>query len=388
MKRQIIKNSAISLCILLTTSCATHTGYIQNSTSLSSDNFTYLVKDVMGSSKITYIPLIGGLFSGINQESLIGDAKKDLLSKNPLKSNQSLANITVGWKHTFVLPFAVTHKCVITADIVEFSSKKESGTSNSSTSNSVKPSLDINFSSPGTPTISSSNNPTPPSSNINFSSIGSPIGKFGNGIKDIDGNSYKTTILGTQEWMAENLKVTKYNDGKSITLIKDSNSWIQNTNGAYCNYKDTDSLGNIYGKLYNWFAVNTNKVCPSGWHVPSTSDWFQLTSYLGGSSGLGGKLREVEFKHWIAPDNNTKTATNTSLFTALPGGLRFGEIGVNNYKKIYFWSMKNSGYLWTNQQSSIDDKKANYIQIGKNNETFSSDDILKSTGLSIRCLKD
>lgn len=239
-------------------------------------------------------------------------------------------------------------------------------------------------------TTQANNNNNTTTSNINFSSVGTPIGKFGNGVKDIDGNSYKTTILGTQEWMAENLKVTKYNDGKSITLIKDTNTWfytIYNSNGAYCNYKNNDSLGNIYGKLYNWYTVNTKKVCPTGWHVPSDSDWSQLTSYLGGSSDLGEKLREVELLHWLAPDNYTKTATNTSLFTALPGGFRLGEIGIYNPDEIIFYGMNYNGYWWTNKQNNYKNDQAYYIQIGKNNETFSSD-ILKSTGLSIRCIKD
>ena len=108
------------LCVGILTSCALHNGYIQNSASLSSNNFTYVAKDITGTSKVTYVMLIGGMFGGLKKESLIGNAKKDLLSKNQLKSNQALANITVSWKQTFVLPFTITQKCILTADIVEF----------------------------------------------------------------------------------------------------------------------------------------------------------------------------------------------------------------------------------------------------------------------------
>jgi uncharacterized protein (TIGR02145 family) len=239
-----------------------------------------------------------------------------------------------------------------------------------------------------TPANNTSNTTITTTSNINFSSIGTPIGKFGNGVKDIDGNSYKTVVLGTQEWMAENLKVTKYNNGTAITFIKDTNQWIYNKSGAYCNYANNDSIGAIYGKLYNWYAVDTKKLCPTGWHSPSESDWTQLSNYLGGETGLGEKLREIELKHWLAPDNYTTTATNSSLFSALPGGLRLGEMKPDNQNKINFIGLTYSGYWWSTETINYSSDKARVFIIDKNNGTYNSSNYLKSSGLSIRCLKD
>ena len=93
--------------------------------------------------------------------------------------------------------------------------------------------------------------------NINYTSIGTPIGKFSYCIKDIDGNVYKTVTIGTQTWMAENLKTSKYNDGSSIPNITDETQWTNTTAGAWC-YYDNDDVNNAkYGKLYNWYTVNS-----------------------------------------------------------------------------------------------------------------------------------
>ena len=133
-------------------------------------------------------------------------------------------------------------------------------------------------------TISCVDNP-----NINFSSIGTPIGKFSDCIKDVDGNVYKTVTIGTQTWMAENLKVSKYNDGTIIPNIADDVQWWKLTTGAWSYYKNDAANNAKCGKLYNWYAVslttNGNKnVCPAGWHVPTDAEWTILTDYLGGAS--------------------------------------------------------------------------------------------------------
>ncbi len=99
-------------------------------------------------------------------------------------------------------------------------------------------------------------------------------------IKDIENNTYKTVTIGTQTWMAENLKVTKYNDGASIPNVTDATAWSELTTGALCDYDNTPSNSETYGKLYNWYAVNTGKLCPTGWHVPSRSEWTTLENYL------------------------------------------------------------------------------------------------------------
>ena len=121
---------------------------------------------------------------------------------------------------------------------------------------------------------------------INFSCVGTPVGKFSNCIKDIDGNVYKTVIIGKQQWMAENLKVTRYNDGTVIPNVKESVVWRNtDSSAAWCYYKNDESFNEKNGKLYNWFVVNkfengNKNVCPIGWHIPSTEDWKVLVSNL------------------------------------------------------------------------------------------------------------
>ena len=214
--------------------------------------------------------------------------------------------------------------------------------------------------------------------NINFSSIGTPIGKFGDCIKDIDGNTYKTVKIGTQTWMAENLKVRKYNDGSAITNVTDNSQWEKLTTGAWCNYNNSDSLGKIYGKLYNWYAVspttNGNKnVCPTGWHVPNTLEIDLVRDYLGGESFAGNTMREIGILHWNSPNLE---ATNSSLFSAIPSGLRnpegvFNSIGIN----FLFWSSTDGNNSWCYYLTNKDDDLTDWY-------TY------KTNGFSIRCIKD
>jgi uncharacterized protein (TIGR02145 family) len=155
---------------------------------------------------------------------------------------------------------------------------------------------------------------------------------------DQDGNVYKTLTIGTQTWMAENLRTTIYNDGTAIHNVTDNDEWLGLTIGAYCNYNNTTSVDTIatYGRLYNWYAVNTGKLAPTGWHVPTDAEWTQLADYLGGTSVAGGKLKETDTSHWNSPNTS---ATNETGFTALPGGGRgggrpFGDIGGRGF----WWS--------------------------------------------------
>ncbi|NDF60572.1 MAG: hypothetical protein EB100_05775, partial [Crocinitomicaceae bacterium] len=125
-----------------------------------------------------------------------------------------------------------------------------------------------------------------------------PTSGYGPNISDNDGNTYKTVYIGTQQWMAENLKVTKYNDGTSIPNISNNTQWSNLTTGAWSYYNNDVANNAKYGKLYNWYAVspttNGNKnVCPTGWHVPTDAEWTVLTDYLGGENVAGGKMKEV-----------------------------------------------------------------------------------------------
>lgn len=185
---------------------------------------------------------------------------------------------------------------------------------------------------------------------------------------DADGNNYPVVQIGTQIWMAENLKTTKYNDGTNIPNVTDETSWKNLTTPGYCWYNNDTSNKNTYGALFNWYTVNTGKLCPTGWHVPSDPEWTTLTTYLGGESVAGGKMKETGTSHWYTPN---ESATNSSGFTALPGGWRmqdgtFIDIGAighwwssteNSVPGAYFWSthflFSNIGWEGANQVSGF-----------------------------------
>ena len=138
-------------------------------------------------------------------------------------------------------------------------------------------------------------------------------------VTDIDSNVYHAVTIGTQTWMVENLKEITYNDGTPIELITNLLTWSAITTAGYCWYNNNADNKDTYGALYNGYAVNTGKLCPIGWHVPTNDEWTILTTYLGGVNAAGNKLRETGTAHWIEPNAD---ATNESGFTALPGGDR------------------------------------------------------------------
>lgn len=142
-------------------------------------------------------------------------------------------------------------------------------------------------------------------------------------VLDTDGNIYHTVVIGNQVWIVENLKTTRYNDGTSIPLVTGNTEWINLTTPGYCWYDNDITNKETYGALYNWYAVQTNKICPAGWHVPSDSEWTALTDFLGGESTAGGKLKEAGTMHWDSPNTG---ATDESGLTLLPGG--FGALRV------------------------------------------------------------
>jgi len=194
-------------------------------------------------------------------------------------------------------------------------------------------------------------------------------------VKDIDGNVYHTVTIGTQVWMVENLKVTRYNDGTPISNVTDNYEWKELTTGAYCNYVNDESNGNTYGRLYNWYAIETGKLCPTGWHVPSDEEWTELANHLGGDSIAGGKLKEAGTVHWSEPNTG---ATNSSGFSALPGGHRdYGEFFGISYNTL-FWSSTeyDSKHMWYRSIWHID-KDLNRSYFG-----------FKGYGFSVRCIKD
>jgi uncharacterized protein (TIGR02145 family) len=165
-------------------------------------------------------------------------------------------------------------------------------------------------------------------------------------VTDIDGNIYHTVTIGSQVWLVENLKVTQYNDGTPIPLVTVGTDWGNLTTPAYCWYNNSyATYGSVYGALYNWYAVNTGKLCPPGWHVPTSAEWTVLTNYLGGESEAGGKLKETGTTHWASPNTG---ATNETGFTALPGGSRYntGSFQLNITFNGLWWS--STGYSTSN----------------------------------------
>ncbi len=197
-----------------------------------------------------------------------------------------------------------------------------------------------------------------------------------NKVTDIDGNVYHTVRIGTQVWMVENLKTTKYRDGTSIPNITDNTAWSNLTTGAYCDYNNGPSNSATYGRLYNWYAATDARgICPTGWHVPSDAEWTTLVNYFGGDSVAGGKLKEAGTTHWASPNTG---ATNESGFTAFPGGYRqsngsFDDIGI-------------VGYWWS--ATGTDAATAWYRFMGCGNSDVGRNNYGKTGGFSVRCVRD
>lgn len=201
-------------------------------------------------------------------------------------------------------------------------------------------------------------------------------------VTDIDGNVYNTITIGQQEWMKENLKVTHFNNGDTIINVTNNSTWISLNTPAYCWYNNNYAgYGNLYGALYNWFAVDPvsngdRNLCPTGWHVPTDSEWTQLTTYLGGENVAGGKMKETGTIHWTAPNAG---ATNESGFTGLPGGYRgyvsgsFSQVG--NFAHWWSTTTGDSSNAWGRGLFYLDAIVNHSISIKKN-------------GFCIRCIKN
>jgi uncharacterized protein (TIGR02145 family) len=196
-------------------------------------------------------------------------------------------------------------------------------------------------------------------------------------VTDVDGNVYKTIKIGTQTWMAENLKVTHYVNGNLITKITDDTQWEFLTTEAYCDYNNKPSFSTIYGKLYNWYSVvDSRNICPIGWHLPSDAEWTTLITYLGGVNVAGGKLKETGTTHWKSPNEG---ATNESGFTGLPGGGRSPE-GIFDFF-IYY------GQWWSFTEDNTNNALYSSLDYGTIYAFFSSS-ATKNCGFSVRCVKD
>ena len=195
-------------------------------------------------------------------------------------------------------------------------------------------------------------------------------------VSDFEGNTYKTVAIGSQTWMAENLRSIKLNDGTAIRVVTDNNTWSNLSTPAYAYYSN-DSVNNkyAYGALYNWYTVHTNKLCPAGWHVPTDAEWTALNTFLGVDTLAGGKLKTTGSFIWYSPNTY---ATNSTGFNALPGGYRFYNGSFNN--------SGISGNWWTASENSSSSAWYNYLTFNKGN--LYRNNIDKLYGLSVRCIKD
>ncbi|MCO5249382.1 MAG: fibrobacter succinogenes major paralogous domain-containing protein [Chitinophagales bacterium] len=178
--------------------------------------------------------------------------------------------------------------------------------------------------------------------------------------------------------MAENLRTTKYNDGTDIPHIMDNKVWSNLTSGAYSIYNFSPENEQIYGKLYNWYAVNTGKLCPKGWHIPTDAEWTQLENYLG--SNVGGKLKATGNTTdgtglWESPNSG---ATNESGFSGLPGGYRGGDGS--------YGGMGSLGYWWSSTEYGTSLAWGRYLYYSVSSVFRGNDG--KERGLSCRCARD
>jgi uncharacterized protein (TIGR02145 family) len=195
-------------------------------------------------------------------------------------------------------------------------------------------------------------------------------------VADINGKKYKTVVIGNTTWMAENLAVTKYNDGTDIAGLFTVSDFKTTTQGAYTAYEGDNGLVPTYGYLYNGYViVSTKNVCMTGWRVPESADWFQLASLLGGMETAGGRMMAVSTL-WRAPNLQ---ATNQSGFTGLPGG-SFCSPCLSNTGT--FADLGGDGYWWS--KSAVD-----FFYISANRADMRTRNLaVPNDGLSIRCVKD
>ena len=208
-------------------------------------------------------------------------------------------------------------------------------------------------------------------------------------VTDIEGNVYSTIVIGNQEWMSENLRVTHYANGDEIPTGYSNSEWMNLQIGAFAEYDNNPDHADTYGKLYNWYVVNDSRgIAPEGWRVPTDEEFMELEMYLGMSptevegvdeyrgTDEGGKLKELGTNHWNTPNEG---ATNESGFTALPGGYRFSDTGMYHYLGDYC-------SLWSQTEIDIDNsmnRELGYAQSG-----IARYVAFKQYGSSIRLIRD
>lgn len=206
-----------------------------------------------------------------------------------------------------------------------------------------------------------------------------------NAVTDIDGNVYKTVVIGKYEWMAENLKTTTYNNGTKIPNVTVNRIWLSLASGAYSKYNNSKSSVDTFGLLYNWYAVNTGKLCPCGWHVPSDEEWKYLEGFVDTKYGVGNPvwndsgLRGYDAGLRLKAISGWRIGlkgTDSFGFSALPGGeylRRFHSRGTNGF----WWSSteNNASTAW------FRDIIYSFGSVSRNSHP-------KNIGFSVRCVRD
>ena len=198
-------------------------------------------------------------------------------------------------------------------------------------------------------------------------------------------STIQSVNIGTKTWTTKNLDVATYSDGTVIPQVTDPTAWASLTTGAWCYYNNDAANGTTYGKLYNWYAVagihdkdpNTpnKKLAPTGYHIPSDAEWTTLTTYLGGESIAGGKMKATGTSFWVSPNQD---ATNSSGFTGLPGGFR-DYVGTFN-------NIGDYGYWWSSSEDYTSIAWFRYLNY--NDGTAYRNYYNKYFGFSVRCLRD
>jgi uncharacterized protein (TIGR02145 family) len=203
----------------------------------------------------------------------------------------------------------------------------------------------------------------------------------GSTVIDIDGNNYQSVIISGKQWMKGNLNVSKYRNGDVIPEVTDIAEWDALTTGAWCYFENITENGTVYGKLYNWYAINDPRgLAPTGWHIPSDAEWTSLTNFLGGTTAAGIKMRDLG-DTW---STSAVLATNQAGFSALPGGYAYLT---NNYNPVDqpFNSMGEVAFWWSATASNP--STAYSLNVNLNN-SVTRGSILKKTALSVRCVKN
>jgi uncharacterized protein (TIGR02145 family) len=197
-------------------------------------------------------------------------------------------------------------------------------------------------------------------------------------VTDIDGNTYQLVTICNKTWTKSNLNVSRYRNGDNIPQVTNGSQWATLTTGAWCYYANTTPNGTIYGKLYNWYAVNDPRgLAPSGYHIPTEAEWTSLATCLGGEAIAGGKMKSTGTTLWQSPNTG---ATNSSGFMGLPAGAH------TNFAPLYFEDINDGTSFWSSTQESTTDawsRSLYYTETSLINETY-----WKHFGLSVRCIKD